>query len=278
MSAMFKIGDFSRLCQLSVKTLRYYDEIGLLKPVEVDRFTGYRYYSADQLPRLNRILALKDLGLSLEQIAQLLNDKLTAERIRGMLRLKRAEAQERVQEEQARLARVEARLSQIEQEGKMPEYEVVIKKVPPSRVASIRDTIPAYSQQGPLWGEVYAYLGQQRAQFNGPCLAIYHDPEYTECDVDVEVCQPIAGSASGNARVKVRELPAVETMASVVHKGPFNTINGAYDALMTWVQANGYRIAGANLEIYLQTGSGGQVRQDDPSYVTEIQFPVEKVG
>ena len=128
---MIKIGDFSRLSQVSVKTLRYYDEVGLLKPVEVDRFTGYRYYSFDQLPRLNRVLALKDLGFSLEQIAQALDEGLTPDQLRGMLRLKRAEIQQRVEEEQERLARVEARLRQIEQEAMMSNYDVVIKKVPP---------------------------------------------------------------------------------------------------------------------------------------------------
>jgi DNA-binding transcriptional MerR regulator len=112
---MFKIGEFSRISQVSAKTLRYYDEIGLLTPARVDRFTGYRYYSADQLPRLNRILALKDLGLSLEQIAALLDDDLPPAEIRGMLRLKRVEIQQHLEEEQARLARVEARLKQIEQ-------------------------------------------------------------------------------------------------------------------------------------------------------------------
>jgi len=106
--------------------------------VSVDRFTGYRYYSADQLPRLNRILALKDLGLSLEQIAPLLRDKLTVEQMRGMLRLKQVEAHARVREEQDRLARVEARLRQIEEEGKMPTYEVVIKKVP-AHIRKLKD-------------------------------------------------------------------------------------------------------------------------------------------
>jgi len=90
---MFKIGEFSKLSQVTVKTLRYYDEIGLLKPAKVDRFTSYRYYSADQLPRLNRILALKDLGLSLAQVAQLLDGDLPPAQIRGMLRLKQAELQ-----------------------------------------------------------------------------------------------------------------------------------------------------------------------------------------
>ncbi len=88
---MLKIGDFAKLTRLSVQTLRYYDDLGLLKPVEVDRYTGYRYYTYDQLPRLNRILALKDLGLSLEQVGRLLAEDLPAAELRGMLRLKRAE-------------------------------------------------------------------------------------------------------------------------------------------------------------------------------------------
>jgi DNA-binding transcriptional MerR regulator len=187
-----------------VKTLRYYDELGLLKPVEVDRFTGYRYYSADQLPRLNRILALKDLGLSLEQIARLLNEKLTVEQMRGMLRLKQIEAHARVRDEQERLARMETRLRQIEEEGKMPTYEVVVKKVPALRVASIRDTIPAYSQQQQLWHELDAYLTHQRLHVTRPCFALYHDTEYRERAVDAQVCFPVGAAARSRGRVSAR--------------------------------------------------------------------------
>ena len=139
---MFKIGEFSRFSQVSVKTLRYYDQIGLLKPAEVDDFTGYRYYSASQLPRINRILALKDLGLSLKQITQLLEEDMTPDQIRGILRLKQVEIQQQVQQEQARLARVEWRLKQIEREETMPTQEVVLKKVPPIEVVSVRDIVP----------------------------------------------------------------------------------------------------------------------------------------
>ena len=103
---MLKIGDFSRLSRVTVKALRYYDEIGLLKPVAVDRFTGYRYYSADQLPRLNRIIVLKNLGLSLEEVSQLLNNDLPAEHIRQLLHVKRAEIRQRLQDEQGRLDQV----------------------------------------------------------------------------------------------------------------------------------------------------------------------------
>ncbi len=273
---MFKIGDFSKLGQVSVKTLRYYDELGLLKPVEVDRFTGYRYYSADQLHRLNRILALKDLGLSLEEVAQLLDEELSAAQLRGMLRLKQVEARERVQEEQARLARVEARLRQIEEEGKMPTYEVVLKKVPPQKVASVRGTIANYGEPGPLWSELESYLARHGIRPTGPCLTVYHDPEYRERDVDAEVCEPVDSVAEGgDERIKIYELPAVETMASVVHRGPFTTFHEAYAALMEWLQRNGYRIIGPNREYYLHTTE--PVNNDDPSYVTEIQVPVQKI-
>src|SRR5262249_55442706 len=142
---MFKIGDFSRLSQVPVKTLRYYDEIGLLRPIHIDPFTSYRYYALSQLTRLNRILVLKDLGFSLEQIAQLLAEEMPTTQIRGMLRLKQAELQRQLAEDQARLARIEARLRQIEGGDQMPTHDVVIKHVPSQTVASLRETIPTYS-------------------------------------------------------------------------------------------------------------------------------------
>jgi effector-binding domain-containing protein len=294
---MFKIGDFSKLSQVPVKTLRYYDELGLLKPAEVDRWTSYRYYSADQLPRLNRILALKDLGLSLAQIARLLDGdpsglspsgrSLPLDQIRGMLRLKQAELQQRVQEEQARLARVEARLRQIEQEGKMPAYEVVLKKVEPQMVVAIRDTIPTFSDQGPLWTELATYLEQHGAKATGPSLTLYHDTEYRERDVDVEVATPVSAPPPESDRVTVRQLPAAEEMASVIHQGSYETLGQAYNALLAWIEANGYRIVGPNREVYLccpdneytapdAVGYAEYLADTPAEYVTEVQFPVAK--
>jgi len=271
---MFKISDFSRLGRLSVKALRYYDELGLLKPAQIDRFTGYRYYSIDQLPRLNRILALKDLGLSLEQIARLLGNELPPDQLRGMLKLKQAELQQQADELQERLVRVEARLKHIEQEGKMPTYDVVIKKVEPQLMASVRDVVPTPPDQGRLWGELGVYLGQHKAISTGPCWTIYYDPEYKERDWDVEVCEPLGAPIPGTERIHVRELPGVETIACTIHHGPFVTISQAYGALMQWVQDNGYRIVGPCREVYLQPSANGS--QTDPDTVTEIQLPVEK--
>lgn len=270
---MFKIGDFSKLSQVTVKTLRYYDDIGLLKPVSVDRFTGYRYYSVDQLPRLHRILALKEMDLSLEQIARLLDGGLPPAEMRGMLRLKQAELQERVQVEQDRLGRVEARLRQIEQEGKMPGYDVVLKRIDPQTVAATRAVIPNYGEVGGLFDELCGYLGRQGARFAGPALAVYYDPEYRERDVDVEVAVQVTGSVPESDRVKVRELPGFETAASVIHHGSYEAFNQAYGALMRWIEANGYRIVGPNREIYLK-GPGDPGGPD--SYVTEIQLPVAR--
>lgn len=269
---MFKTGEFSRLSQVTVKTLRYYDKIGLLEPAEVDRFTSYRYYSASQLPRLNRILALKDLGLALDQIGQLLKDNLSPEQIRGMLRLKQAEIRQQVQEEQARLARVEQRLRRIEQEEVMPKQEVVLKQVPAQTVASVRDTVPI-SGLGQLFGEVFAYLGQHRVNPAGPPVGIYYDEEFREEAMDIEVAAPVVGSAPEGDRVKMRELPAVEEMACVIHEGGYETIGGTYGQLMKWIEANGYRIAGPTREVYLKGPESG----GDPSTcVTEVQIPVEK--
>ncbi len=274
---MIRIGDFSKLSRVSVKTLRFYDEMDLLKPIEVDRFTGYRYYEFDQLPRLYRILALKDLGFSLEEIGHLLQGNLPAEQMRGMLRLRQAEIRQRVEQEAERLERVECWLRQIEQEDCMSKYDVVIKKVEPIKVASVRGVIPRPDEQGPLWSELWAYLGPKRVQPSGPCFSLYHDDEHKDRDWDIEVCEQIGTELAPAKGVKVYSLPAVETMACVIHAGPFVTIGEAYDAIAKWIDQNGYQIVGPAREIYLRP-SQPEGNQNDPGTVSEIQFPVEKVG
>ncbi len=273
---MLKIGDFSRLSQVSVKTLRYYDDVGLLHPLTVDPFTGYRYYSAGQLPRLNRVLALKDLGLSLNQIAQVLDEGLTPAQLRGMLRLKQAEVQQQVDDERARLVRLEARLRQIEREDNMPDYDVVLKQVEPQLVASVRRVVPNYQAIGTLYGELFGALGPTGALTTGQMpltAALYHDEGYKEGDVDVEAVAFLKQPWPLTLPVKVYELPG-GTMASLVHKGAYNRFSQAYEAMLKWIEANGYRIVGPSRELYLFAPQ--PVRQDDETCVTEIQFPVAK--
>jgi len=175
---MFRIGEFSQMAQVTIRTLRHYDELGLLKPVHTDRFTDYRYYTIEQLPQLNRILALKDLGFSLEQIAQSLKDDVTPEQLHGMLIMKQAELEQQVRAEQMRLARVAARLRQIEQEGKQPEYEVVLKQGVAQTLVSLRETVPTLEAMARyrcnMYTKVYNWLEEQHTKSPGQELALYH--------------------------------------------------------------------------------------------------------
>jgi DNA-binding transcriptional MerR regulator len=267
---MLRIGDFAKLGQVSVRTLRFYDERGLLKPRRIDAESGYRYYSIEQMPRLNRILALKDLGLSLEQIAGLLETDLPAAQLRGMLRLKHAELQQRIQDEQTRLAQVEARLQQIEHEQDQQGYDVVLKAVGSQLVASIREPIATYQDVGNLTAEIYAYL--QELRVNGIEAAIWHNLDQPEHGLDAEGVVPLPHAVPATQRIRVYLLPGAERMASVIHHGPYNTLYRAYAVLGRWIEANGYAIVGPARDIYLQGGDD----QDDASCVTEIQFPVER--
>jgi DNA-binding transcriptional MerR regulator len=213
---MYKIGDFSKLSQVSIKALRLYDQMGLLKPIEVDSFTGYRFYSASQLPRLNRILAFKGLGFSLEQISQLLDEQISSEQIRGMLRLKLAELSQIIEEEKTKLIRVEARIKQIEQEKIMSTYEVVLKKLEPMNVASIRGILPNYYAVGKFFEELYQYLGLSQSQVQSAyCAAIWHDPEYKESDVDGEAMISLEKLVPSSDRIKVYELQGYDSAACI---------------------------------------------------------------
>ncbi|MEO1431355.1 MAG: MerR family transcriptional regulator [Cyanobacteria bacterium J06633_8] len=270
---MFKIGDFSKLSQVTVKALRLYDQLGLLKPTRIDEFTGYRYYCAQQLPRLNRILAFKDLGFSLDQISKLLNENLPPTEIRGMLRLKQGELQQLIDKQQARLLRVEARLKQIEQEDTMTNYEVVLKNIEPIKVLGIREILPNYASIGGLYDELFAYLKQQGAKPVFYCAGIWHDLEYKESNVDGEAVISLENEITANERIKFYELPAVEKMACLVHKGSYNSITQAYNALLYWIETNSYKVTASNREVYIVGGK----EQNNDSFVTEIQFPVIKI-
>jgi DNA-binding transcriptional MerR regulator len=273
---MIKIGDFSKLSLLSVKTLRYYDELGLLKPVRVDNLTGYRYYAAAQLSRLQRIMALKDLGLSLQQITMLLDGDLPASQMMGMLRRRQVELRQEIGQHQAMLDRIEARLRLFEQENNMSIVDVTIKSIPALWVVSVRGMAPTYPEQGHLWNQLHASMRKADVEPQLPCFTIDHDPEYRDRDHDLEVCYFVREGTVVEPPAAVHQLPAIETMASLVHHGPYLTLPNAYSQLLKWLDENGYQICGPNREIYIYSGEG-PVHQNDPSYVSEIQFPVKKI-
>jgi DNA-binding transcriptional MerR regulator len=254
-------------------TLRHYDEIGLLKPAAVDELTGYRYYSVVQLPRLNRILALKDLGLSLEQIDRVLSG-LTLEQLREMLSMKQAEVEKQLAEEQTRLERINVRLRQIELEDSMSDIAVVLKSVPPMLIASRSVTIPTSSAVpaylNAAFAEALAYARRHGAQDTGPCLAVWHQAADILANEVAEAAIPIDRAVPSTDQVRVYELPRAQ-VASVVHHGAFENFRQEHTAVFAWLEANGYRIAGPYREIYMNYDSGNMADS-----ATEIQYPVEK--
>jgi effector-binding domain-containing protein len=269
---MLKIGDFSALAHVSVKTLRFYDQAGLLTPAWTDTQTGYRYYTAQQLARLHRILALKDFGFTLEQIAEMLRSGVTAEQMRGMLRLQQAEQARRVEEESDRLSRLNSRIRLIERENDMA-YEVIVKNLPRQRVASVREVISDYPAVSQLYAKVRDRLGAAMVH-KTVAMAVWHDREYKEKDIDAEAGFCIRGDVAVTAEgLQIYEMPEV-TAACTIHNGSYQRLGEAYDILLKWIGANGYEIAGPVREMYLHNTQ--PVRPDDESYVTEIQVPVRK--
>ncbi len=280
---MLKIGDFSKLGHVTVKALRHYARIGLLRPEWTDRFTGYRYYSLGQLPRLNRILALKELGFSLEQVAHMVDEHVSAEQLRKMLSLKQAELQFRLQAEQMRLAQVEARLHQIEQEGKPLGYEVATKYVASQRVASIRSSaaqmVDLPQQCANLCIELTGWLANYHLKAGGPWFMLNNNREYTESHIALELAVEVDGKAPGRqpakdgARISVHTLPEVKTMASVIHTAGTDNLVEAYTTIYDWIDRSGYRISGPAREIYLDE----EVEDIRACQVIEVQVPVERI-
>jgi DNA-binding transcriptional MerR regulator len=259
-------------------TLRYYDEIGLLKPIQVDPETGYRFYTMDQLPHLHRILALKELGLGLTQIVELLNEGLSPEIWQGMLRLRQAQLQQHIQTEQEQLVRIEARLRSLEQGRGLPIYEVVLKAIKPITGVSLRLTTTEMADQAYWIDPISSLLKRYGVTPIDPLLVLHSESEDEQTLGSVEIVAPVEGRDAdalmtrSEGRLTRCELPAVPHMASTLHQGSPALAFSAYQALGTWMEHNGYTIVGPRRKIFLYR------REQLDDALTEIQFPVEKVG
>jgi DNA-binding transcriptional MerR regulator len=276
---MLRIGEFSRLSQVTVKTLRHYDDIGLLKPSHVDPFSDYRYYTLDQLPRLHSIMALKSMGLSLEEIAQLLLEDLPPEQIRGMFRLKQTETQRRVHEEQARLAQIEFRLRQIEMVGSMHSVDIVIKRIDPFYALTLR-RIAHNRQERHVVAEPIATAIQRGAikPSGAPRFNVFYEEEFHGEYDDYEIGIPVHATHSpqvplpGVGTLQLRELPAIEAAATYLHQGDYDTLNEKYVFLQRWAVENGYKLGA----VWRFVWHRGPMHDVDPStYLTELQHPIE---
>jgi len=275
LGAVFSTGAFARLAQVSVRTLHHYDEIGLLAPAQVDDRTGYRWYSADQLARLHRILALRDLGFSLTEIQPVVDEVVSVDELRGMLRLRRAEASGRIAAEAERLARVEARLRQIEDEQIPNAYDVVVKPLEPLRLAALRQNAPAFGNDtlgpifGYLYGELHARLARAGVAVTGPPVALYYDSDVDDAPIEVVAALPIGTQDASGADVDVLDLPSVPRAVATIHRGHMNRVERGYEALLRWTEQTGERVDGYSREVYLDCDG------EPETWVSELQLVLE---
>lgn len=270
---MFKIGEFSKLTQVSIRMLRYYDETGLLKPAETDKFTGYRLYSAEQIPDLNRIIFLRDLGFNVSEIADAL-DHWEDELITNLLDGKRREIANTIKIEQDRLLKLEQAKKDIQQEKISTHYNVSIKSIPSYQVLSLRRTVPDYYSEEQLWEELSAFTEEMNISVSESTFSIYHDPDYREKDVDIEICASVSAPGNDINGFTYRKTEPVPTMACTMAYGPFENIASAYLRLAGWLQEHSqYRMGEGSRQI-VHRGPWNEECPDN--YLTEIQIPLEE--
>jgi DNA-binding transcriptional MerR regulator len=271
---VFSIGDFARHGRVSIRMLRHYDAIGLLRPAQVDPASGYRSYEGNQLAELNRIVALKDLGFTLQQVQDMLNDRVDIDELRGMLKLRRAQLQSQIVIDTARLTQVEARLRTIEREGQMPADEVVVKQVSPVRVAELKAVATSYAPEHigpaiqPLYPELMARLAHAGVAIVGAPIAYYEDA--ADGAVVVHATAPVNVEPDDKYDFEITDLPELTTAATIVHHGSMDNVLPTGQALSQWVEANGYRSTGYAREVYLDCPP------ELEKWVTELQAPVVK--
>lgn len=278
-----KISDLAHLARVSTRTLRHYDDIGLFKPTRIDPLSGYREYSVTQLALLNRILALRDLGFSLEQITGLTSNGFAPERLKDLLELRKAELETHISEERKRLEQVEQRLEHINKEGNMPDYNISIKPLPDYLVASVRDKNLELRQENlrslrQYYAVLFSYLEQQGVPRDLPQINLGHQLE-TKIDGDkwdFEVTQVLEKSIPESDQVKVYKIKGVPEAAFLEISGvhDWQKTEDAFLGLLTWVEQHGYSIVGALRQVYLEMPEG--YGEGVPCKL-ELQIPVQRV-
>jgi DNA-binding transcriptional MerR regulator len=276
---MFSIGEFSRIARVSPRQLRHYEALGLFQPERIDPETGYRFYSALQLPRLNRILALKDLGLTLPQIRRLLDANISAEEIRGMLTMRKAQVEQTLREELERIRSIEARIFQVEAQGSLTD-DVVLKSVPSRNFLSLRQVLASKEQGFALMAQIFRFLPRlTRRGAPGQFALLFSGESFETENIDVEMGfmfdeEALEPVLLPDGRVMtVHPLPAVEHMATMIHIG-ITHHESCYGALGIWMEQNQYQLAGPGREVFIEPLQPDRLEEA----VMEIQIPVTRTN
>lgn len=276
---MFRIGDFSRLARVTIKTLHHYDEAGLLQPAHVDPHTGYRYYAAAQLQTLQRILLLKDLGFSLDQIRDLLAAPLDVGEFVASLEERRAGLLNDIARDQARVRRLEALRESLAESSVAT--AVIVRDVPAVSVHSIRARVPHFGEAvQQLFESAETAVARLRARADASPFMIFHDQDYREEAADIEVCIPVKANAAD--ALITRTVEAAPSVGCLTYQGGYDQTAPLYSSMLNWMERSGLRIAGPLREVYHRFGAdqtgyrlpGHMIAASSKDYVTELQVPV----
>ena len=272
---MFLIGEFSRIARVSARLLRYYDQLGLLRPEHVDRATGYRYYRASQLPDLNRILVLKELGFTLEEIARVVAERIGAAELRGMLVARRTEIGRQMEVEAERLRQVEARIAQIDEGGRMSEEDVVVRPEPERILLATRAGVSSFPAAREILAEVVHTAG--RLKGIGSLVVLSHGEAFEPALLDLEIgyfADPEVGPIElpGGRRLEARELPGEAAVAACVRIGTPERAHHTTARIGRFIEQSGYRLAGPGREVFLEPPDLDRMDRS----VVEMQFPIAR--
>jgi DNA-binding transcriptional MerR regulator/effector-binding domain-containing protein len=267
-----KIGEFSQLMQVTVKTLRHYEQKGLLLPYEVDEWTGYRYYSIEQMQRLNIIRQLQRLGFSLDEIKELCKEGTHMPSIEQL--------NEKIEETERQLQQLVARRSQLLNwmniHKKIKTMEIYnIQSLPEIIVASHREVISGYSALGLLCvnkiGPEMQRLGC-KCPPPGYCFTIEHNQEFHAENIDIEYCEQVEEMGTDNAIIQFKRLAAVPKVLCMKHVGPYERFHESFTEAFAYMEEQGYKIAGHLRTCYID---GVWNKEDPEQWLSIIQIPIE---
>ncbi|WP_099203504.1 MerR family transcriptional regulator [Miniphocaeibacter massiliensis] len=270
---MFKIGDFSKLSNITIKMLRHYDEIGLLKPSMVDEKTNFRYYSAKELEVASKINTYKELGFSLKMIATLIKNESEEEELISHYKFRIAEIKEEQEKLEKQMTMLK-KVSELNRNLSMIKYNIIEKVIPKRRVISLRKKIPNYYSEGLLWNELYEFIGKNNIKpiYDGYTMAVYHDDEYKEENVDVEIQVTVDDLDDDTGDFKFYETEESDVV-SVVFTGSYEQMHKVVEAIAYYVEQNNLELSGSMANIFHV--SPAQTENED-EYVTEACYFIER--
>lgn len=268
---MFRIGEFSKMTKTTIKALRYYDEVGLLKPEGVDPFTNYRFYTTKQLFVLHQIQAYRQIGLTIDEIKGIRNGASKPD----ILRKRKSELLAELEAGKEQLSRIEFMLSE-KQEGETMKYQAIVKELPECIVYSKEMTVPSYDS----YFELVPAIGEEvtkkypdlKCAVPEYCFIRYLDGEYKEKDFNVEFCEAVTEKKDDFNHIHFKRMPAI-TAVSIMHKGPYTELAEAYAYAFQWIEENAYLVTESPRENYID---GIWNTSDESEWLTELQIPIAR--